>query len=529
MKTTYLLRPIPFSKLIALWSFFLSGALWYTYKIDRMDAGGILALPGYQLLTAWDILPILGMAIFLNGMFSLLVPWLAKQSWDRKPGKGYRFFSLALAAMVLWQIPFLLAFYPAPGMNDTLFMMNNPLYGSVQFPWLYCLIYGQGASWGREIWGSAEPVVFVLALIQLLLYSGVLTTFCYWIKNHYHVYAGMGLYLFFTFWPMVGNYGIAAVRDGLFSVSLLLWVWLFLLFHENPSWNRSRYILLLAALLGTMLLRNNGMLVSFILCLVLIYRYGNRKVWLLLFCSICLTVLPGKIIQSQHHWEPLFQESMAIPLQQLGRTLVMEGTMSEETKDMMRSLLPEEIWKKKYLPYTVDFVKWHDNFRRNELNQEKGKFLRLWLETGLSNPRLYVEGWLTETYALWNLDPWEYGVQSRFGWALSDENTKQMTPADNDRMAAGSFPMPMKWKSLLACYQWENSHFLGSGFCLWLTLFAALLFRMQKKHLLLPLLPFLLNTLTLLLSTPASSVYRYSFAYVLGLPVVLILALIREQ
>lgn len=64
--------------------------------------------------------------------------------------------------MALWQMPFLLSFYPAPGMNDTVFMMENPLYASVQFPWLYSVIYGYGAGWGKEVLGSREPVIFFL-------------------------------------------------------------------------------------------------------------------------------------------------------------------------------------------------------------------------------------------------------------------------------------------------------------------------------------------------------------------------------
>lgn len=62
---------------------------------------------------------------------------------------------------------------------------------------------------------------------------------------------------------------------------------------------------------------------------------------------------------------------MAIPIQQLGRTMVLGGERSEETKTLMENLLTEEEWKKEYSPYTVDFVKWHDHFHRNWLNGQK--------------------------------------------------------------------------------------------------------------------------------------------------------------
>lgn len=115
-------------------------------------------------------------------------------------------------------------------------------------------------------------------------------------------------------------------------------------------------------------------------------------------------------------------------------------------------------------------MKWDDDFRRNDLNREKAAFLKAWIDTGLKNPRIYVEGWMTETYALWNLDPLEHGVQSRFGWALSDENTKNMKPSDNDMLALGDFPIPFGLKAFLGNYTYSGSRFLGSGLCLWITL-----------------------------------------------------------
>jgi hypothetical protein len=178
----------------------------------------------------------------------------------------------------------------------------------------------------------------------------------------------------------------------------------------------------------------------------------------------------------------------------------------------------------------VDFVKWDYHFRRNELNEEKIPFLKAWLDTGLKNPRLYVKGWMTETYALWNLDPLEHDVQSRFGWALSDDNTKNMKPSDNDMLALGDFPMPLGLKSFLGNYTFTGSLFLGAGISLWITLFLCLLFYCSgRKKRILMALPLLANTATLLVSTPASAVFRYSFAYVLGLPLLVVVFLFDHE
>ncbi len=513
---------ISFSRLHLIFGFLLSAAGFYTWKIDHLDRAGELSLAGHALLAWWDAIPIAALAVAM----AILLPYvLAALSGGFEPrrtsGRNYFFFASLL--MFLWRIPFLLAFYPAPGMNDTVFMMENPLYASVQFPWFYSLLYGYGSEWGKEILGTREPVIFIFSLAQAAAISFGLTAFAYWIRNHVHPTAGLLLYGYFLLFPMVGNYSIAAVRDGFFSLALLFWVWIFLREWEKESWGRESWLLFLSALLGTMLFRSNGLLVSLVLTAVLYISRRNTKILFTFLLAAILSVALGQIIQRTHHWEPLFQESMAIPLQQLGRVQKLNGERSEKTISFMNELLSEEEWKKEYSPYTVDFVKWHDHFQRNRLNQEKGKFLKAWAETGLANPRIYVEGWLTETYALWNLDPLEYSVQSRFGWALTDENTKDMKPKENDLMAVGNFPMPAKVKAFFGNMSFEGSRFLGPGLALWLTLFAGLVFYERgEKKLLLALLPLLANTATLLLSTPASAVFRYSFAYVLALPVVLV-------
>lgn len=116
-------------------------------------------------------------------------------------------------------------------------MMENPLYAGVQFPWFYSLIYGYGAAFGKTVLGTREPVIFALSLVQLLVYSCGLTAMAFLVRKRYGRNPGIFLYAWFTFFPMVGNYGIAAVRDGLFSLSLL---WCMVLFSDGPIENRKK-------------------------------------------------------------------------------------------------------------------------------------------------------------------------------------------------------------------------------------------------------------------------------------------------
>lgn len=510
----------------AVFSIPLSLASWYTWKIDRM--GDALLHPEYPLLAVEDLKVLFLIFLLFLVVLPPFVRLLLSLSFKKQQTVDGHLFFPAFLFMALWQVPFLLALYPAPGMNDTLFMMENPLYGGVQFPWFYSLVYGYGASFGKSVLGTREPVIFLLSLVQLLIYSYGLTALVFRVGKRYGQIPGLFLYGWFAFFPMVGNYGIAAVRDGLFSLSLL---WCMVLFADGGMENRKKLSMAACALLGLMLLRSNGIFISAILVLAFCFstKKWKRGAAVFLLCALAV-IVPGRLILFTHGWQPLFQESMAIPLQQMGRVLVLDGQRSEETKVLMAGLLPEEKWKKGYSPATVDFVKWDDHFRRNELNDEKVPFLKAWLDTGLKNPQLYVEGWMTETYALWNLDPLEHDVQSRFGWALSDENTKNMKPSDNDMLALGDFPMPLGLKSFLGNYTFTGSCFMGAGISLWITLFLCLLFYCGgRKRLILMALPLLANTATLLVSTPASAVFRYSFAYVLGLPLLVVVFLFDHE
>lgn len=499
---------------------------WYTFQIGSL--GKAVGQAGGRFLSLQDLPGILGCWVYFTCLVIVILRMISDRQLKPEPDSERKLFLPAFFVMALWQVPFLLAFYPAPGMNDTAFIMNNPLWAIVQFPWFYSLIYGYGTELGRYLFGTGEPVIFALALLQLMIYSFGLTWIAFRVKERFGRKPGCLLWAYFTFFPMIGNYGIAAVRDGIFSLSLVM---VMVLLLDDQEWTKRKYGCLALSFLGMALFRSNGLMIAFLSALTLGYILKNWKKPLIVFflCGM-ISIIPGRAILSYHDWEPHFQESMAIPLQQLGRVLVMDGYRSEETKAFMNDLLTEDKWKENYYPETVDFVKWHDDFHRNLMNREKKKFLSCWMDTGLHNPGIYLEGWMTETFSLWNLVPDAADVQSRFGWALTDENTRNMKPSNNDEMAVGDFPLPMKVKSFLATLQWEGSHFIGPGLSLWLTLFFCIVFYIRnKKRPILAALPLLANTASLLVSTPASAVFRYSFAYVLGLPILLVYFLYKEK
>ncbi len=65
--------------------------------------------------------------------------------------------------------------------------------------------------------------------------------------------------------------------------------------------------------------------------------------------------------------------------------------------------MPRETWKAAYRPLLrVDSVKWNPSFNASALSEDKLGFVRAYLDTGLRNPQLYLEGFLLSNAGFWD-------------------------------------------------------------------------------------------------------------------------------
>ncbi len=501
-------------------------AAFYTWKIDEWDRADQLQQPGIPLLQPADWLwAILGSLLLFFFLYAFLTA-VSEMPGIHPHGEPVSRRKSGVVMAAAW-FPFLLAFYPAPGMNDTVYIMDYPVRACAQFPWAYSLTVGGAARLSEQMAGTREPAVFLIALLQMAAAAWALS----WAVRRVSVTAGTrwgwALACYFALFPMVGNYAVAAVKDTGYGIALFLWMFFLRRTAGKEELDLRETAAMAGLLMAVMLFRNNGVLTGAVLAGVVLAGIKKKRLRTAAAAVLCITAAaaPPWVISHIYHQPPLFQEIAAVPIQQVGRVIAMEGTLDTKDRLFLEHLLPEEQWKSGYNPFTVDFIKWDSRFDREWLNSRRGEFLKLWMRVGADNPRLYAEGWMTETYAVWNLDPEEHQVQSRFGWALTDANTQSMIPENNDEAAAGGLPMPRRLSAFLIRWQFDGSRFLGAGLCLWLTVLAGLIMAARgKKRESIALLPILVNAATLLAATPASAVFRYSFIYVLALPVLLIWA-----
>lgn len=95
-----------------VFSLFLSPAVWYTYKIDCM--GDKVAEAGNEIISLQDGFVLLLLFILFAAVLPPFVRLCLTMPRSSEKSRGRRLFLPAFFFMAFWQLPFLLALYPAP-------------------------------------------------------------------------------------------------------------------------------------------------------------------------------------------------------------------------------------------------------------------------------------------------------------------------------------------------------------------------------------------------------------------------------
>lgn len=527
----------PISSVSAALALVLGPASFYTIKINSLDSRHLLKSPENSILSMQDLPQIAAIVVISFLLLRFFIYPVC--NWLKIPQKRLNLIlpnirGLTVFFFLCW-FPFLLAFYPGTGMNDTAAMIKFGTSLVNQFPWTYVYFIHEGAKVSISLLGTAEPWLFICSLLQMGLMAFGLSFVIHRIdKLSGNSYLSLLLSAFFAFAPIINNYAIAILRDPLYSLALLL-MGIFLADHAGHKiWAKSEIKTFFWLCIGLMFFRNNGLYILFIITALLMRGRNNesrRKIIFAFLAAAVIMCVPPKVISTIRHIPPLTQEKLAIPIQQIGRTAALNGKITDSQQQFLEQIYPLSDWGKSYNPGVVDSIKWNRDFNRTELALREKDFIAAWFHIGINNPDLYTEAWMLNTYWNWNVNfimP-DFSSQSRFGYAMTDENRKQVSEGNN-QVAGGNLPISENIKNALISWSYGYSNFLGAGFCLWMTLVlsGALIIKGKARYLWVAV-PTLLNTGTLLLATPFCGAFRYSFAYVLLLPFLLFLPFIQSE
>jgi hypothetical protein len=427
--------------------------------------------------------------------------------------------------------------------------------------WLPCLIlfYPGNISWdslacivramGRTRLTNQQPILYILLMRPFLMGASALglgtnagaASFLAaqsaataamagyvvsWLhKKGFPAYVQIPVLAYFALNPIIAFYAVTMWKDILFSAVLMVYTvnLIDLIQSKGERLKEPRFFVwFLIVNLLIAFLRNNGYYLIAITLVVLTVLY--RKMWkrilpAFLALLVIVPVVQGPVYDACNIGKSPFAESVAIPLQQIGRSVVENGPMTEEQRAFVAQIMPLAKMKKVYFPFTADKIKFDKQFNSDFLEKNKGEFFKVWLGMMRSNFRNYVKAYLMETLGYWHIGTsnWiaTFGTIKGYGEEQLGMKHVLLTNIDT-RPTSLSVEQLQKNIPIL-------SGLASIGFLFWTVVFTIfMLFLQKKRRQAVAFLPLILLWGTLMAATPTYCEFRYMYAFALAFPLAVI-------
>lgn len=228
---------------------------------------------------------------------------------------------------------------------------------------------------------------------------------------------------------------------------------------------------------------------------------------------VCYLLWQGPVLHALQVQPPDTIESLTMPVQHLLCAYARGGNLKPEEVEMLEAVVPLSQIDEYYNPYLFDMTK---NYIREHGDQQviadnRGAYAKLWLNVGLRNPMLYLEGEIRQTAGYYALHiPHEqilysdyFMVENPFGI----ENERKVFSYDAG-IAMGQF---LQWFQTFYNRVWS----LGMNTWLLLFAFACALYRGRRA---IAFAPCVMLLGSLLLATPVYNEFRYAYGVFVALP-----------
>ncbi|MEH6965545.1 DUF6020 family protein [Priestia megaterium] len=446
-------------------------------------------------------------------ILNLCIQILAKRSSNFK----YQYKNNKLPTFVITLAIFLgccvywFGFYPAAMSPDSLAQWKQAHTGEfndwhpIMVTWILMLII--------QLWDSPGAIVLFQILVVSLIY---LYTFNFFIKKQIHPILLSFFTLIILTIPPFLVFSVIIWKDILYSSFMLFFtVNIAQVYFSKGSWLKSKkniFIMFLSAF-GVAFFRHNGFPVFILTFLIMAFVF--RKNWKIILSILLIIFVAQKIITG-----PVFakldvapsdpNEALAIPTQQIANIIVSNGKLSAEERDYFNKVFPIPQWKEKYNPYTNDPIKFSwDSYDRNFIFKDIKLYFKNYLSVVIKNPRLATEALLRQTSLVWQVTPFEphyvvtyiTGIHAHNEFGLKNTVISPVLTEKTNQYLKASTDFPFKWIWKPAFYH-----------CIILIFSLMLLVRKGFSSLVI-LLPWALNTLSVLVALPAQD-FRYLLASV---------------
>lgn len=476
---------------------------------------------------------LVALLVFALAYFGLdmLIDWVRKKPLKlrhRVPDRKLRWSLFGLFCLIgLWN---LLLYYPGVGMYDTLKIISTKvIYIGRQHPWFFCTIV-RGILLGCQTLGFGyETALLVCSILQILVTAWVYSFVLMWLREKkVHPVIWLIAVGFYALTPILGLYMVTLLKDIPYGLLLTAWVPVLYEYWQTKGQciQTKKYMDICILLVILSLLRNNGIYVSaFIIVAMLVVSFRQWKRLCTLLVALALVVIGSNALEDYNDITHLFRETVGIPLQQIAATVTYGGEITDEQLEFIDRVLPVEYIKEHYDPYSVDKIKLggspiDDDF----LNENKGRFLKVWLELLPKNFGIYVEAYLKNTYGFWSLDNRDYNVKYTTIYQADWADWLVEKGVDYKNV----FPQPVQ--QFFEAIATPLLKTLGAGSFLWIyILLLILLIRRNDWRILLIAAPSIGCWLTLMISTPVAYQWRYLFSVPITIPILFALLFVKKK
>lgn len=353
---------------------------------------------------------------------------LEKNSENRISGVGVTDFKwviiLAVILFLCW-LPYLILYYPGIIYGDSTISIGEAI-GNLDYtnthPFVFtmfvklCIFFSNCLEFGNTL-GCA-----IYSVLQMIYMASVFSYSICWLKNkNISKKVCFIVLLFFALSRFWGLHAISMWKDPIYAVAVYFYsLKLFDLIYSRGAVSKDKKYILqcVVAILIICFFRHNGQYVALVSLLLMIscFAFAKNKYMVKkgLILSIAITILFSGIVQGPVYRrfgiEGTATGAYGIPLQQVARTVVYEGNISNEEKSFLNEIMPLEKYIDNYSPGLVDHMKWSEDFNTEFFKEHKKEFLKVWMSLLIKNPILFIEAWAMETCGFWGLSYWELNV-----------------------------------------------------------------------------------------------------------------------
>lgn len=456
----------------------------------------------------------------------------AASSYLFPAGKGKKpnviFWAVCFLLISLFWIPYFFIYFPGSLSPDSVACVSRAVGRaslSNQQPVLYILLMRPFLYWGLGQ-GNINTGVAAFLLFQLVAMAAAFAYGLYWLrKKGCPLGVTAAILLYFILDPVFGMYAVTMWKDILFGGLMLLYILdIYDIVESRGEKLRSIRGLLwfLALSLLISFMRNNGYYIAAVMAVVFCIYYRKsfkRLAPAFLAFLIVVPVVQGPVYRLCGVSSSPFAESLAIPLQQIGRTVAEDGTVTPEQKEYLDHLLPMDEMKKAYNPLNTNDIKFHKDFNNRFLETHKLGFFETWAGMMGPNGKEYIRAFLMQTVGYWHVGTNNWVLYNGIGEGY---NAQEHGLYSTD-LLSGAVGRDLK-QTVTDKYKKLGtvpvvSDVLNIGFLFWtVVLCAAALAARGKKRYILFLLPLFLLWATLLIATPVYCEFRYMFPFAVAMP-----------